>query len=110
MAGRVALAVIINSKFNLAPEMNIPCFGPSKRGTFLTSLQGCIHGVSETRYIHFSPPSGKFLIAFLISPALIARAGDYLCNHCNNVMRHCQSEPFAHARDIAHRQMLTNKG
>jgi Cu(I)-responsive transcriptional regulator len=36
--------------------MNTSCFGPSKKGTFLTSLQGRIHGVSETRCIHFKHP------------------------------------------------------
>ncbi len=35
-----------------AEAMNTHHFRPSKRGTFLTSLQGCIHGVSELMCIH----------------------------------------------------------
>jgi hypothetical protein len=32
--------------------MDVVCFRPSKRWIFLTSLQGCIHGVSEIKRIH----------------------------------------------------------
>ena len=42
---------------NVALGMETFCFRPSKKGTFLTSLQGCIYGVSETKGFHSIVPT-----------------------------------------------------
>jgi hypothetical protein len=44
-----------------APAMNTHRFRPSKRGAFLTSLQGCIYGVSEMMCIHCFRTASNFI-------------------------------------------------